>query len=481
MQHKAQFVRSLRWLASARLVGQMLSWLGTIWVMRLLAPGDYALVAICTAVLTLASLVAELGFGSAIVQAKTVDREEARSIFGAAIAFAALCTGLLVAAAPSLAQFYSAPEAEPMMQVSALTLVFGALATVPDANLRREMAFARISILELVASVTAITVTLTLALVGAGAWSLIVGPVLGSAIRAVLLHILWPNRLWPSSDFRRARKLLRYGLTVALSRMATFVFGQADVMIGARILSKPALGEYSIAMHLAMLPMSKLMGMVNSVAFPAIASLNRTEALAPQVLLSSVRILGHIVVPTLWGLAAIAPWLVPVVLGPVWAGAVLPLQVVCVVLPLRLLSVLMSTALQGLGHAGIELRNTLTGVVVFPLLFLAGAYFGAIGLASAWVVGLPLVVVLNLRRAAPVLGFSIAGVTRAMSRPTLVAGALATFIWAMCAAAGNFANSIPGVVAISALAGACYMALLWFVDRSSATQLLGFFTGTKRG
>ena len=481
MSHKTQFIRSLRWLGGARLFGQLLSWVGTIWVMRMLAPGDYALVAICTAVLTLATLVAELGFGSAIVQAKTIERDEARSIFGAAIAFSTMCALILLGAAPLLASFYRAPEAEPMIQVSALTLVFGALATVPDAYLRREMAFARISLIELVAGVAAIGFTVALALEGAGAWSLIGGPVLGAAIRATLLHCIWPDRVLPSANFRRAGKLLRYGLTVAVSRLAAFVFGQADVLIGARLLSKPALGEYSIAMHLAMLPMTKLMGMVNSVAFPAIAHMNRTDALTPVAMLDSLRLLALIVIPTLWGLAAFAPWLVPTVLGPAWSGAVLPLQVICSVLPLRLLSVLMSTALQGLGHAGIDLRNTLTGVAVFPPLFLAGAYFGAMGLAVAWLVGLPLVVAINLHRAAPVLGFSLGRVARAMGSPTLVGGVLAAIIIVACNIAGEFARGIPGLISISAIGTACYLLLVWLLDRSSAILMLEFFFGRRPG
>lgn len=479
MSHKAEFIRSLRWLAAGRLAGQLLSWVGTIWVMRLLSPDDYALVAICTAVLTLVTLVAELGFGSAIVQAKAIATEEARAIFGAALAFSALCALVMAAAAPALATFYSAPQAEPMIQVSALTLVFGALATVPDAYLRREMAFARLSVLELLSNVAAMAFTLALALKGAGAWSLVGGPVLGTALRALLLHVFWPQRLWPSGDFKRAKPLLRFGLTVSASRMATFVFGQADVMIGARFLSKPALGEYSIAMHLAMLPMSKLMSMVNSVAFPAIASMNRSDAMAASALLGSLRVLAVVVVPALWGLAAIAPWLVPVLLGPAWAGAVLPLQVVCVVLPLRLLSVLMSTALQGLGHAGLDLRNTLTGVFVFPPLFLAGAQFGALGLAGAWMLGLPVVVGLNLRRAAPVLQVGIGTVLRALAAPAAVAALLAAFIVAAGTAGGDLARGIPGLLGLSAGSVVAYLALLALLDRSSARQLLEFFGGRR--
>ena len=243
-------------------------------------------------------------------------------------------------------------------------------------------------------------------------------------------------------------------------------------MLGARFLSKPALGEYSIAMHLAMLPLSKLMSIVNSVAFPAIASLNRTNGLSVEVLLVSLRVLAHIVFPALWGLAAISPLLVPVALGPAWDGAILPLQIICLVLPLRLLSVLLSTALQGLGHAGIDLRNTITGVVVLPACFVAGSQFGPVGLATAWLVGLPLVVALNLRRAAPVLGLRLRGIVGALARPALVSGALFLVVYASSGFAMDRAYGAIGLLGVLTIGTLCYSILLWFLDRSTARQFL---------
>jgi len=376
----ASFGSSLRWLGAARLGGQLLSWVGTIWVMRLLVPGDYGLVAICTAVLAVATLVAELGFGAALVQAAAPTRDEIRSIFGASLLFAWFCAGALALGAPWLGTLFTAPEAVPMIRVAALTLVMSALATVPDAFLRREMAFRRISVIEFVSGVVATIVTVSMAVAGAGAWSLVVGPVVGTGVRVVLVLIVAQIWFLPSFRLGSARAMLGFGFKVALSRLASFVFGQADVLIGARVLSKPELGVYSIAMHLALLPLSKLMSVFNSVAFPAIAGMKRSAVDTKPLLLHGLRVVGHVVLPLLWGLCAVAPWLLPLLLGPSWTGAILPLQIVCLALPLRLVSVLLSTTLQGLGHAGLDLRNTITGVVLLPALFLAGSLRGAEGL-----------------------------------------------------------------------------------------------------
>jgi teichuronic acid exporter len=448
------------------------SWVGTIWVMRILAPSDYGLVAICTAVLTLVTLVAELGFGAALVQAVSPTSEQVRSVFGAALLFSLVCALGLAAAAPLLGALYAAPQAVPMMQLSALTLVFTALSTVPDAFLRREMAFARISLIEFFTGLVGTVLAVALALAGFGAWSLIAGPVAATAVRAILMQGISNHRVLPSLDIRPARELLGYGFKVALSRLASFVFGQADVLIGARVLTKPELGVYSIAMHLAHLPMTKLMGVLNTVAFPSIAQLHRSGEAAAPILLQGLRVVGHVVVPLLWGLGAVSPWLLPLLLGPGWAGAVLPLQIVCLALPLRLVSVLLSTALQAMGQPGTELRNTLTGVVLLPLLFGIGSLYGANGLASAWLVGLPLLLTLNIRRAAVHLGFGIAQVLRALVPSIACSLAMGAAIALAAMALGPLAHSVAGVLGLCLGGASSYLALLWMFDRASAHSLL---------
>lgn len=449
--------------------------------MRLLSPADYGLVAISTAVLTLVTMVAELGFGAAIVQAHSPTEAEVRSVFGASIAFSAMCAIALAAIAPWLGEIYSAPQVAPLIQAASLTLVLTSVATVPDAFLRREMSFVRLSVIELAAGLLATVTTVMLALAGYGVWSLVLGPLAAAAMRTVLVYLSWRKRLWPSLNVAQARRMLDFGLKVAVSRAASFVFGQADVVIGARLLTKSELGTYSIAMHLALMPMTKLMSVLNTVAFPAIAEIARSdEAPLTPALQKGLRLVGHVVIPMLWGLGSLSPWLVPVLLGDSWAGAVAPLQLVCIALPLRLVSVLLSTAMQALGEAGVDLRNTLTGIAILPLCFLAGGQFGAVGLAAAWLAGLPTLMLLNLRRASVHLGFGVGGVARALAPPVVISLAMAAAIHLAAHVLDARAGTIVGVGVLALVGAGTYLASLWLFDKESARSLLVLFAGSRR-
>lgn len=467
-----QFSHGLRWVAAGRFGSQLISWGGTIVVMRLLAPQDYGLAAICTAIMAIVAMAAEFGIGAGLVQATRLEPRQLRSVFGAALLFSLAGAAVVAAAAPLLAWFFKAPEAERLIQASALQLVLAPLATMSDAHLRRGLRFRTSSIIDFVAIIAATTATVLLAWHGSGVWALVLGPLIGACMRVVLLNLLVPQRLLPSFDLRPARALIGFGFKVALSRIASYVFGQSDVLIAGRLLSKTALGEYAVAMHLAMLPVARAMSIVNQVAYPVIAQLNRDGGSIQPILLRGLRLFSYVVMPVLWGLAAVSPWLVPAALGPHWEGAVLPLQIVALALPLRLLSVLLSSVIQGMGHAGLDLRNSVTGIVVLPCCFLVGAQFGAIGLALAWLIGLPILITLNLRRSQPMLGIGLGAALRALSKPLALSAAMAGCV----TVAGQWGEVHwgiwPALMAAIAAGVVSYLGLLWTLDKESVRQML---------
>lgn len=475
MSAQNSFISGLRWVAAGRLSSQVISWLGTLFVMRTLLPQDYGLAALCFSVTAIVAIIAEFGMGASVIQAKTLSEPQLRSIFGASIVFSFGCALLLILAAPLAAWFFRAPEATNLIRAMALSFVIGPFCTIPDAMLRRDLKFRGLSIVDFGCAILTSLATVWMAWQGWGAWAIVLGPIAGSIARVFFINYLAPQRLWPSFDLRPAMSMLDFGLKVASSRLVGTVFGQSDVLIAGRFLSKPALGEYSVAMTLAMLPVSKAMSIINQVAYPTIAKINRESDDMQAVLLGGLRLFGYALIPLLWGMAAVANWLIPALIGPNWENAVLPLQIVCIALPIRMISVLLSSVLHGLGHAGMEIKCTMTGVVLLPICFLAGAPFGAVGLASAWLVGLPLMVAINVQRAKSVLGFGQLKVLRALSKPVALSACMSAVVLALGHAMAPHVAVWIVLAAIIPTGAITYLGLLWALDRSNASKLLAFF------
>lgn len=473
---------ALRWTALGRLSAQLLAWGVTIFVLRLLRPEDYGLAAVCTAVVGAVSLVSDFALSAGLVQARELAREQLRAVLGAVLLISLACTAAVWAAAPALGAFFDSPQAVPMIRAAALQLLLGPWAAVPDAMLRRELRYRALAAVEFGSVIAASAATLTLALVRADAWALVLGPVAGVAVRLLLLQMLSPSRLWPAFDFRPARALIRFGATMAASRVAGYVFGQSDLWIAGRALPKAQLGEYSVAMQLAMLPMSKAMGVLNDALFPLVARLHRDGHEMRRPILDGLRLGMYVAVPALWGFSLVAADLLPLLIGAHWLNAVPVIQIVCLLLPVRAVNVALSTVLQGSGRADLDLRNTLTGALILPPLFMMGVSHGPLGLAAAWAVGLPVVVAANVARSRSALGVGgLELVSTSLARPLLMGAAMLAAGLAVRRLGFQSTPGWPALAATLFVAQAVYWTLLAMFDREGLRRLLEIVGWSRRG
>ncbi len=115
--------------------------------------------------------------------------------------------------------------------------------------------------------------TLGFALAGFGAWALILGTLIAGPLRALLLFAFASTFYGPSFRFGGTKRLFKFGGNVLLTRIVWYWTSQADILIAGKLLGKEALGFYSVAVHLASLPMQRTSGMINGVAFAAFAKI----------------------------------------------------------------------------------------------------------------------------------------------------------------------------------------------------------------
>ena len=118
-----QVVSSLKWVAAAKFIGQICTWAITIFVIRLLEPEDYGLLAIAVAVMGLVTLVNEMGLGSVIVQKTNLARDIIEKILGLLIVVNILFYTAIYFSAPWVATFFEEPTLEAILQVVGIELL----------------------------------------------------------------------------------------------------------------------------------------------------------------------------------------------------------------------------------------------------------------------------------------------------------------------------------------------------------------------
>lgn len=474
---KGQVVSSLRWQAAAKLGSQLISWGVTLYVMRLLAPADYGLMAMTMVLVGFSALVAEMGLGAALVRAPEAGLDLQRRVFGLSLGINCLLYLLLMALTPLVVWVFSEPRLGALSLTMGLLLPLTALATVPDAMARRQLAFKPLSLIELGTQTGGALATLAAALNGLGVWALVTGHLGGATLRALLLGLHFGG-VWPRFVLRGQRELLGFGASLTLNRTVWYFTGQADVFVAGRLLGQQALGYYAVALNLATMPMQKLMQMGNQVAYSAFSKLQQEPQRRNAALLRSSSLLSGLAVALLWGLAGTAPELLPLLLGPTWEPAVLPLQLIALVVPLRINAALMATALVASGHVQDDLQNTLIGALILVPSFALGAWSGGLtGLCVAWAVGYPVYGLLLINRACQRFGLRRRALAAGLRAPVLaglallLACALPRWLLPDLAAVWRLGVAIGG----GALA---YLLMLHLLDASLLREARSFLRGS---
>lgn len=406
---------ALKWAGFAKLTGQLISWASTLIVIRLLNPEAYGLMALVSVVISVLGNIAELGIGAAVVQAREIGRGDMAKISGLILIVNGALFAALVLAAPLFALAYGDPTLTALIQVAAIQLPITAIATIQQALAQRELDFKWLAWVELSTIVAAAAVTLLLAWLGFGVWALVLGSVANALARTIV--VLQRGFVWPSFRLAGVGSYLKIGGGVTIGRLIWQLVYQTDVLIGARRLGTGPIGVYSVSLHLATLPLQKIMMTINQIALPAVARLQDEPERLRLRMIDATRLLTVVSVPTLWGLSAVAPELVHVVLGPKWADAVLPIQLIALVAPLRMISATFATAAVGIGRIGLDIRNNVQTAIVLPTSFFVGTFWGVTGLAASWLVAVPLLFALNVPGMARAVSVRLVDIVRALARP----------------------------------------------------------------
>jgi len=404
-------VRGFRWLAAGRLAGQLVTWAVTIFVIRILSPEDYGLLAMATVVIGFLALFDELGMGAAIIQQKEFNEKEVSQVFGLVIIVNFAAFLLLLVAARSIAEFFDEPRLVAITWVLSLQFPLLALQVIPDALIRRRMEFQGKSLVNFVAMVSGSFMTLGLALADFAVWALVLGNILTVTTRTVGYNIVASYFCWPSFNFRGLRRIVTFGSQVTAERIFWFIYSQADIFLVGRVLGKELLGFYSVAIHLASLPMTKIGSMLNEVSFSGFSRIQADQEEVGRQVKKATAIIGFVSFPVFFGISAAAPEIVATVLGAKWTQVVIPLQILSLVIPLRMLDLVIPTALMGTGRADVSMGNAMIAAVILPSSFVIGLQWGLTGVSYGWLIGYAIYYVISLIRSLPRLGIGYAEYT----------------------------------------------------------------------
>jgi O-antigen/teichoic acid export membrane protein len=360
-------------------------------------------------------------------------------------------TGVGIAVAPLVADFYGEPTLEPLFMLLSCSFALASLGSTHGALLTRELRFRELELTASFASVGGAVVAVVAAVAGAGPWALVLQAAVTSATTTSLL---WFFSGWrPAAVVSRAsmRKLLGYGANVTGSRVLGYLSRDSDNFLVGRFLGAPALGVYSIAYAVISMPFDRLLAPVQSLLMPMLSRLQDDRPRTREIWLQGMRMCLAVMAPLTAGVAILAPEFVRVVLGERWMPASQVIQVVAYVACIQSLTVLTPLVLAAQFKTPLMLRLGCIAFAAHLVAFIAGLHWGVLGVAVGYaisntLIAVPLQVSLPARildaSARDVFGSVIGVLQAAVGMGTLVIGAK---ILTGMAGGGSAARLLVGV------------------------------------
>jgi O-antigen/teichoic acid export membrane protein len=474
-------MHGVAWTGALKWATQIVSWAATLIIARLLTPADYGLLTMANVWLGFIALVNEFGLGAAIVRQPDLTDEQISALGGLSIGLSAVLWGLSILVAFPIAWFYEESAVRWIIVVLGFTFITSGLKVLPRSLLTRDLRFKRVAAIDAVESLSGMAVTLVLAALGFRYWSLVIGGVAGSILSCIMALRSRPHaRRWPSS-LEEIKPSILFGWHIVVSRVAWYLYSTADFAIIGRLFDKVTLGGYGFAWNLASIPVTKISSMVGQVTPAIFAAVQNDKEQLRRYMLKLTEGLAFVTFPISVGLALVAREFVLVVLGPEWRPAIVPLQLLSFYAGLRSISTLHPQILTSVGRSRDQMRYSLLALVVLPpLFFVGGKLAGPAGVAWAWIIGYPLVMIPPYRAVLAITQTSVREYLAALWPATLGSAAMAAAVMGVSELLPERLGPAERLIVESMTGAAVYATLMFGLQRRRVQVLLSVLKQLKR-
>src|SRR4051794_1844194 len=377
----------ITWKLASQIAIQLIR-LATVAVLaRLLTPHDYGAAAIAIALASFAPTVADMGIGSALVQAESAPRVVRSTAFWASVVSGAGLFLIMLAVAEPVAQFMNEPEVAGMVVAGGVTFTLYSLGSASQAVYMREMKFRSIELRNWLALAIGGAVAIVAALAGAGPWALALQQI---AFMATLVAALWFRAGWrPTLDFSRPAfgEMASFAIRIAGGRWARLIELLVLTLLIGKLVSVSQLGAWTFGMSMVVLPLSLIAIPIAEVLFSAFSRLRNEPERMAALWLDSIGYLAAVLLPVLLGLMVVSPDLIPTVFGQRWEVSVGVVQILSVYVLIRGLQSWGSIYMDAVGRPEVTFWTQLASLCLTPVAVIVGVHWGIEGVATCFVAG----------------------------------------------------------------------------------------------
>ena len=448
----------------------LMTMLSTIFMARLVTPEGFGVVAMVTAFTGFVLMFKDLGVSSAVIQTSKINQRQVSTLFWINVMVCSSIALVVLLTASLLARFYNEPRLIGITSAFAGGIFITGFAIQHNALLKRQMKFKRISANHITSTLASILIGVGMAWFGLDYWA-----VAGITISYLVINTFlnWFYCDWrPSLVFNlgEVKSFIRFGLGVAGFDIINYFSRNADSILIGKYLGSVALGLYSKSYQLLMLPITQLRNPLNTVAIPALGTMQHEDQKYRQFYRRYIFMLAFFSMPLVVILGVFSEEVIFIVLGDQWhnAASIFKILAVC-----SFIQPLASTVGLVMISRGETKRYFIYGLVnaIFTVIgFIVGLNWGVQGVATSYVVVNYLLLLPTLKYAYAGTPISVMLFFEEIAFPAIFSILAALLCLTFKSHFRVYLSEIGMLFAGGLLAVVCYLTP-WFFLKASKTRL----------
>jgi len=469
-------LKGVFWSYSTFLGGKVLTFLSTIILARLLLPEQFGLVGYGLITVQYLDILNSAGINNSLIARREKLEEAANAAFVANIVLGLFSFGLTWVLAPWAAAFFKTEELIPILRVMGLSLPLSGLGMVPDTLLQRHLRFRTRMLPEVSKNLIKGLVSIILAWMGMGVWSLVWGQLAGLLIATVLAWILAGWKPTWRFDGEATQEIATYGFHIMLLEIAGAFRNNVDYLLVGRVLGAAALGYYTMSYRIPELLIRSVNIVVGRVSLPvmSIAQTNREQL--RSFYFGYLRSLSMIIFPLAVGLALTAPIFIPLFLSEKWNPAIVPTTLISLALGISAMGFIPGILYKAIGRPEILTRLNFIKVPLAVAVLWYSTRWGIAGVAGGQIVISIFSLALDMLTANYVMRYPITDLIKALT-PTFVSTLAMTLALLALIQILPFSELMEFIFMIPA-GVLIYFTMLWALDRETVRAGIHLFRRT---
>ena len=392
---KNSILKNFIWRFAERCGAQLVTFIVSIVLARILAPEDYGTIALVTVFTTILQVFVDSGLGTALIQKKDADDLDFSSVFFFNFTVCLILYLGMFIVAPFIAEFYNDASLTPVVRVISLTIVISGVKGIQQAYVSRHMLFKRFFFSTVGGTIFSAFLGIALAYAGFGVWALVAQQLSNTAIDTLILWLTvkWrPKRMF---SWTRLKGLLKFGWKLLVSALLDTCYNNLRNLIIGKMYSSSDLAYYNQGDKFPKVIVTNINTSIDSVLLPTMSSAQDDRERVKNMTRRAIKTSTYVMAPLMMGTAFCAEPIVHLVLTDKWLPCVPYLRIFCITYMFWPVHTANLNAINAMGRSDWFLKLEIIKKAMGMTILLSTMWFGVMAMAYSLLVSNVLSQIIN--------------------------------------------------------------------------------------